>query len=161
MLRKAKAAGRPPAEIERAVVRGPAVRRAALDRRDIAPCRRRDGFREEQRAVLPPAPQPPGAAEPGTPPAEIRGLVRALPVAIDASTLRAGTPLALAFGRSLEVELRAVPGGVELVLRADRRLALACTNGLPELVAALARRGIAVARAEVRPRGGTSAGAPR
>jgi hypothetical protein len=63
----------------------------------------------------------------------------------------AGAPLALAFGRSLEIELRPAPGGVELLLRPDGRLAGACARAIPELVAALTRRGIGVARAEVRP----------
>jgi hypothetical protein len=63
-----------------------------------------------------------------------------------------GAPLSLAFGQSLEVELRPAPGGVEILLRPEGRLAAACARAVPELVAALSRRGIGVARAEVRPR---------
>jgi hypothetical protein len=158
LVRNAGRSGR--AEASGAAVAGaPVLRRAATDRKDLALAERRDGSHEERRAALTPAPQPPRPAETGTTPADLRSLVRALPVAIDASALRAGAPLALAFGRSLDVELRPAPGGIELVLRADRRLAVACADGLPELVAALGRRGIAVKRAEVRPRGGAAGGA--
>jgi hypothetical protein len=92
-------------------------------------------------------------AEPPAPP-ELRALVRALPVAVETFGVRDGAPLALSLGGSLDVELRAVQGGVELVLRADARLARACAAGIPGLVAALGRRGVSVVRAEVRGRAG-------
>jgi hypothetical protein len=91
------------------------------------------------------------AAVPGAPP-ELRALARALPVAVETFGVPHGAPLALSFGRALDIELRSVPGGVELLLRADSRLARACAAGMPGLVAALERRGIAVVRAEVRGR---------
>jgi hypothetical protein len=153
---KTAARGLPP-ELPRAS-RVPNARRAAADHQDLALAERRDGFREEQRAAAPP-PIPAGrGAEAGPPPAELRALVRALPLAIDAPALRNGAPLALSFGRSLGIEVRSAPGGVALVLRADRRLAAVCSEALPELVAALARRGVVVAGAEVRPQRGTPPG---
>jgi hypothetical protein len=85
-------------------------------------------------------------------PPELRALVRALPIAVETFGVARGAPLALSFGRALEVELRSVAGGIELVLRADSRLARACAAGMPGLVAALERRGISVVRAEVRGR---------
>jgi hypothetical protein len=136
-----------------------AARRAEAEREDLGHAERRDGFREEQRAA-PAAPwQPPPPAGPAAPPAALRALARALPLAIDGSGPRDGATIALALGRSLAIELRLAPGGLELVLRADRRLAGACAEGLPALVAALGRRGIAVARAGIRPRSGAPGGA--
>jgi hypothetical protein len=84
---------------------------------------------------------------------ELAALARALPVAVVAAAARGGAPLALSFGRSLEVELRSGPGGVELLLRPEPRLERTADAELPRLVAALRTRGVAVARAEVRPRG--------
>jgi len=138
----------------RAATRAPGTDRLdEADRRAPGPHRGGDGPGAPQHAPAPHAPPVAytTAAEPEATPL-LRALVRALPVAVEASALGAGATLALAFGRSLDVELRAAPRGVELVLRADRRLASACADGLPAIVAALARRGVAVARAEVRPR---------
>jgi hypothetical protein len=95
----------------------------------------------------PPAPEP-------TPIPELAAVARAVPVAIAAGGLRDGAPLALSFGRSLDVELRTGVGGVELRLVPEARLARAAEAELPRVVAALRQRGIAVARAEVRPRAG-------
>jgi hypothetical protein len=103
-----------------------------------------------------PPPQPAAAAGPA---AEVQAtpalaaLARALPVAI-AAAAREGAPLALSFGRSLDVELRTSPGGVALLLRPGPRLERAAEAELPRLVAALRARGVAVARAGVQPRGG-------
>jgi hypothetical protein len=133
-----------------------AARRAEAERKDLGHAERRDGFGEEARAAPAPPGQPPPAVGPPSPPAALRALARALPLAIDASVPRGGATLAL--GRSLAIELRLAPGGLELVLRADRRLAGACAEGLPALVAALGRRGIAVARAGIRPRTGAPGG---
>jgi hypothetical protein len=130
----------------------PAIRRAQATRHASALTARRDAFADAQgmeAPLVPPAPRNGEAAQVGAP--ELPALVRALPAATPA-ILRAGAPLALAFGRSLEVELRPTERGVELLLRVERRLATACEAGLSGLVAALARRGVAVARAEVRPR---------
>jgi hypothetical protein len=103
-----------------------------------------------------PAPQHPAMADaspdPHATPA-LAALARALPVAI-AAAAREGAPLALSFGRSLEVELRTSPGGVELVLRPEPRLERAAQAELPRLVDALRARGVGVARAEIRPRAG-------
>src|SRR6266568_1751558 len=85
---------------------------------------------------------------------ELAAVARAVPVAIAAGRLADGAPLALSFGRSLDVELRAGPGGVEVRLVPEARLARAAEAELPRIVAALRLRGIAVARAEVRPRPG-------
>jgi hypothetical protein len=157
-----RASGRPPfAEALRAadrrataaratLSRAPAARRPYADREASAPAARRE-LSEEQRISAAVAPLPRSSEADPRAPVELRALARALPVAT-ITVLRAGAPLALALGRSLALELRPTPRGVELVLHADRRLATACTDGLPELVAALARRGVAVARAEVRSR---------
>jgi hypothetical protein len=109
----------------------------------------------ERGGAAPPAPSPDVRRSPeaqATP--ELATLARALPVAVAAAVAREGAPLALSFGRSLDVELRAGTGGIELVLRPEHRLERAADAELPRLVAALRIRGVAVARAEVRPRGG-------
>ncbi len=136
--------------------RAPVARRGEADRKDAALAARRDGFREEERASAPagPAAAPPSVPEPAAP--ELRALVRALPPAIAAARVRDGAPLSLSFGRSLGVDIRVAPAGVELVLRPDARLARGAEAELPRLVAALRARGLAVARAEVRT-GGTAA----
>jgi hypothetical protein len=93
---------------------------------------------------------------PATP--ELAAVARAAPVAIAArGGLADGAPLALSFGPSLAVELRAGPAGVELRLLPDARLARAAEAELPRVVTALRLRGVAVARAEVRSRAGGSA----
>jgi hypothetical protein len=88
------------------------------------------------------------------PVAELAALARAVPVAVAAAARGTGAPLALSFGRSLDVELRSGAAGVEVLLRPDPRLLHAARAELPRLVAALRVRGVAVARAEVRARGG-------
>jgi hypothetical protein len=119
---------------------------------------RRGSFSEEQRvAPAPPAPRPPELTAAAAAPAELRALLRTLPLAVDARGLRDGAPLTLSFGRSLGVELRSGAGGVEVVLRADARLARACERALPALLAALRRRGVPVARAAVRSRAASAA----
>ncbi len=129
-------------------------RRAAADGSDDALRGRRDGFREEARAAEPQAaPAPVRQAEAVSTP-ELRAVVRTLPLAIQTFGLRDGAPLALSFGRSLDVEIRPVPGGIELVLRPEPRLARSAESELRGVVAALGAKGIAVARASVRVRGG-------
>ncbi|HEX9053083.1 MAG TPA: hypothetical protein VF841_21325, partial [Anaeromyxobacter sp.] len=93
----------------------------------------------------------PGAVEAAAP-AELRAVIRALPVAIDAARVREGAPLTLSLGRALDVHVRAGQAGVEVVLRPDPRLARAAEAELPALVASLRSRGILVARAAVRAR---------
>lgn len=143
--------------------RAVAVRRSAAVRADDALREKKEGFRGEERALdtrsTVPAASP---AEPVSTP-ELRALVRTLPLAIQTFGLRDGAPLALSFGRSLDVELRAVPGGVELVLRPEARLARAAAAELPRVVAALGAKGITVARAEIRsrPAGAAAAGGSR
>lgn len=89
-----------------------------------------------------------------SPVAELAAVARALPPAI--ATARAvDGPLALSFGRSLDVELRSTGAGIELLLRPEACLARAAEAELPRMVAALRVRGVAVARAEVRPRPGS------
>jgi hypothetical protein len=85
---------------------------------------------------------------------ELAALVRTLPVAIAPAGARHGAPLTLSFGRSLDVELRTGTAGLELLLRPDPRLVHAARAELPAVVAALRVRGLAVASAEVRARGG-------
>lgn len=84
---------------------------------------------------------------------ELAAVVRVLPPAVAALGAPGAAPLALSFGRSLDVELRATPAGVDVVLRPAPGLARAAEAELPRLVAALRIRGVAVAGAEVRPRG--------
>jgi hypothetical protein len=137
--------------------RASSARRAGADAGEAALLGRRETFREAERApptqaALAPEPRPPRTPDvaPSTP--ALRALVRALPPAVEASRVREGAPLSLAFGRSLDVELRASPRGIEVVLRPEPRLARSCADELPRVVAALAARGLTVARAEVRPR---------
>lgn len=148
------AARRAGAELPTRATRPADARRSSADRDGVVLSERRDGVREEQRAAAPPPPVGAHGPEAGPPSAELRALARALPVAVHAAALRAGAPLSLAFGRSLDVELRSTPRGVDLILHAERRLEATCSEGLPALVAALARRGVVVARAEVHPRRG-------
>jgi hypothetical protein len=82
------------------------------------------------------------------PPTELSAVARALPPAVAA--LAGPGRLSLSFGPSLEVDLRATAAGIEVVLRAEPRLARAAEAELPRVVAALRARGVAVARAEVR-----------
>jgi hypothetical protein len=82
----------------------------------------------------------------------LRAAVRALPAAVEAARVAAGSQLALSFGPALGVELRAGPGGLELTLRPAAALDRAAAAELPGLVAALRARGLTVARAEVRAR---------
>ncbi len=127
--------------------RRPETRRSALRGEQAEAVRR-----EEARAAADPAragAPPEDAAVP-----EIAALVRTLPVAIAAARAREGAPLALSFGRSLDVELRSGAAGVEVLLRPEPRLLQAAQAELPRVLAALRLRGIAVARAEVRARGG-------
>ncbi len=137
------------------------ARRTVADGKDDALAGRRQGSREEERLSAGAA--PPQIAGQATAvratgdvagPAELRAVIRALPVAIHASRVREGAPLTLTLGRALDVDVRAGRAGVELVLRPDPRLARATEAELPGLVASLRSRGIAVARAEVRARGG-------
>lgn len=139
--------------------RSASARRTAADGKDAALAGRRDGAREEERLVASAAPPPPAAqwtAAPGAveaaAPAELRAVIRALPVAIDAARVREGAPLTLSLGRALDVHVRAGQAGVEVVLRPDPRLARAAEAELPALVASLRSRGILVARAAVRAR---------
>ncbi|HEY6101020.1 MAG TPA: hypothetical protein VIW03_16405 [Anaeromyxobacter sp.] len=145
--------GAAPASAAPIAARAAASRRTAADRADDALRSRRDGFREEARIA---EPQPPPAAAMREADAitvpELHALVRTLPLAMRTFGVREGAPLALSLGRSLEVELRAAPRGLELVLRPEPRLARATEAELRGVVAALAAKGIAVARAEVRAR---------
>jgi hypothetical protein len=136
-------------------------RRAVADGKDAALAGRRDGSREEERLATAAAPVgaavqgPPATAAAGAPAAaELRAVIRALPVAVDASRVREGAPLTLSLGRALDVDVRAGREGVEVVLRPDPRLARVAEAELPGLVASLRSRGIAVSRAEVRARAG-------
>lgn len=107
------------------------------------------------------APATPAAAAPEPYPVtpELAALVRALPVSMAAARAPREGSLALSFGRSLDVELRSGPEGIDLVLRPDDRLRSAAAAELPRIVAALGARGITVGRVEIRrrsaaPRGG-------
>jgi hypothetical protein len=110
-----------------------------------------------------------GAAEPALDYApevrspELRAILRAVPVAVEAGRVGDGAPaLELAFGRALSVELRAAArGGVDLVLRPDAALARSACAELPALLRALRARGVDVGRAEVRARAGTRGGRAR
>jgi len=149
-------------------------RRDALDRSARLLRERRAGFDERARHLpgrrpsgearpapapaprgqqaAPPAPSDPAAGfAPDVRTAELRALLRALPVAVHAAAGRGGDRLELAFGRSLSVEVRAARGGVEIALRPDARLSRAASSELPALVRALRARGVSVVRAEVRP----------
>src|SRR6266545_1683979 len=133
-----------PIEARKAAVRGGA---AAVARREAA--------RDEERGL--PGAAADAARELRTDPSPVPGiaaLVRALPAAVDAARVRDGAPLALSFGRSLDVELRSSAAGIEVVLRPEPRLLRAAEAELPRVVEALRLRGVEVARAEVRPRQG-------
>jgi hypothetical protein len=165
-LRKARASGRSPRGLgaesaEASAPSRPSARRAAADAKDGVLLRHREEARDCERTASPAAPTPPLLA-PDLAVSELRAVVRALPVAVETFGVRDGAPLSLSFGRSLEVELRASPRGVELLLRPERRLARACEAELGALVSALAARGVAVARAGVRARSvGAGAQGPR
>jgi hypothetical protein len=143
---------------------GELLRSHALRRADPKPPRqpmdaaglRASRHDETQTSLSPAAATLTGSADLAPVP-ELAALVRALPAAIDAARVRDGSPLALSFGRSLEVDLRSGAAGIEVVLRPDPRLARAADAELPRIVAALRARGIAVGRAEVRPREGRRA----
>ncbi len=122
----------------------------------------REPPREEERAArLAADPAGPGSSQEVQVVPEIAALVRTLPVAVAAARAREGAPLALSFGRSLDVELRSGASGVEILLRPEPRLLHAAEAELPRVVAALRVRGVAVARAEVRTRGGAPPGRAR
>ncbi len=140
---------------------GPAARERPIEARKAAfrgaaaEVARREAARDEERALAGAAPDAPRDLRADPPPVpEIAALVRALPAAVDAARVRDGAPLALSFGRSLDVELRSSGAGVEVVLRPEPRLLRAAEAELPRVVEALRLRGVEVARAEVRPRGG-------
>jgi hypothetical protein len=57
-------------------------------------------------------------------------------------------------GRSLDVRIAQAPAGVEVTLQVVRGLSPLAEAELPLLVAALRARGVRVARAGIRPRGG-------
>jgi hypothetical protein len=142
--------------------RAASSRRTAGDAKGAGLVARRSGFRDEERdlGTAPPVPSPFSgqatalALAGPVATAELRAVLRALPAAIDASRVRVGGPLSLSLGRALDVDLRAARAGVEVVLRPEPRLARAAEAELPALVASLRARGIAVAKAEVRVRGG-------
>jgi hypothetical protein len=138
------------------LARAAAARRGTADRQDEALRSRRESFGEEARLASPRPPVAPAPDAVAVP--ELRALVRTLPLAIQTFGVRDGAPLALSFGRSLDVELRPAPRGVELVLRPEPRLARASKAELRAVVAALAAKGIAVSRAEVRVRTASGAG---
>jgi hypothetical protein len=145
-LRRARQAeGAAPGGGRRVDARGAAApARKAADAGEPAPV--------EGRGPAPHHPAAPDASpDPHATPA-LAALARALPVAV-AAAAREGAPLALSFGRSLDVELRTSAGGVELLLRPEPRLERAAQAELPRLVAALRARGVAVARAAIRPGG--------
>jgi hypothetical protein len=159
-LRRAggRATGASAGAVAQTSARAGTARRAGADAKDAALSKRRETFGGEERdaapraASAPPVVSPPAAPVQAAAPAELRALVRALPVAVESAGLRAGAPLALSFGRSLDVELRSTPAGVEVVLRPAAPLARACEAELPRVVRALEARGVTVARARVRPR---------
>jgi hypothetical protein len=101
------------------------------------------------------ATEPARSAFPGdlAPVPEIAALVRTVPAAIALARQRDGASLSLSMGHALDVELRAGPGGVDVVLRPEPPLARAAEAELPRVVAALRVRGVVVGRAEVRTRG--------
>jgi hypothetical protein len=84
----------------------------------------------------------------------VAAAVRAVPAAALAFQAQGRAALALDLGPALSVELRAAPSGVEIVLRPEGALSRAAAAELPGLVRALRARGVAVARAEVKARGG-------
>lgn len=143
-------------------------RRAGFDERPgTVPSPRGRAGADGARPTLPRGPQaapaaPPDPAAgfaPGVHAPALRAVLRALPPAVEAARARQGT-LELAFGRALSVELRAAPGGVEVLLRPDAGLARQAAAELPALVQALRDRGVPVARAEVRRAGGRVDGPP-
>ncbi len=138
---------------ERGAAGRPEARRAAAVRAQVDATARR----EEERAAAAADPARAGGPPEVAAVPEIAALVRTLPVAIAAARAREGAPLALSFGRSLDVELRSGAAGVEVLLRPEPRLLHAAEAELPRVLAALRLRGIAVARAEVRSRGGGDA----
>lgn len=131
--------------------------RAAARPRDVrkagGPAPRPEGIGAPAAGLAAPAPDRALALAEVAPVPELAAAVRVLPVAVAALRSPAGAPLTLSFGRSLEVELRATPAGVDLVLRPAPGLARAAEAELPRLVAALRVRGVTVAHAEVRSRG--------
>jgi hypothetical protein len=97
---------------------------------------------------------PPAPAEPASHVVPLAAALRMAPPQIEA-LLRSGRPmLLLDFGREVSIELRQGKAGVELVLAVAPALTGAARAGLAGLREALAARGLALARAEVRQRGG-------
>jgi hypothetical protein len=113
-----------------------------------------DGLVAGAARLAPPTADPRAPCLDLAPVPELAAVVRAVPAAIAAGRLQDGAPLTLSFGPSLGVELRSGAAGVELVLVPDARLARAAEADLPRMVSALRVRGVALARAEVRPRAG-------
>lgn len=96
-----------------------------------------------------------GGPAPGPPPplaATLAQALRSVPPAVEALRRGDREVLALDFGRALGVEVREAPGGVVLTLAAAPGLLSAARAALPGLARALAARGVAVVRAEVRAR---------
>ena len=138
-LRRARAAkvARESASGPGSGARSAELRKVARDR--APPLAAREAARDEERRLAAAFPRrtPGGAARRLAGAGDSRPLVRALPAAVDAARLRDGAPLSLSFGRSLDVELRAVPAGVEVVLRPEPRLLRAAEAELPRVVEAL------------------------
>jgi hypothetical protein len=130
----------------------PEPRKATVARAEPERATRRGARCEDERAAAGADPVRSGARADVAPVPELAALVRTLPLAVAAARARDGAPLSLAFGRSLDVDLRSGAAGLELVLRPEPRLLHAAEAELPRIVAALRVRGVAVARAEVRPR---------
>lgn len=91
-------------------------------------------------------------AGPPTPAAVLAAAVRGVVPAVEALLRSGREAVSLDLGRALGVEVRAEPGGVALTLAAAPGLSAAARAELPALTRVLAARGIAVVRAEVRPR---------
>jgi hypothetical protein len=158
---------RNPSGVERAgePARALGTRRTVSERASVVLRERREAFGEAERqapaASLTMTQPPPASPRPeGT--SELRAVVRALPVAIEAARVREGAPLSLSLGRALSVDLRRGAGGLEVVLRPVATLQRAAAAELPGLVESLRARGITVARAEVRaqPNGAPAARRP-
>jgi hypothetical protein len=127
-------------------------RRDAADGKDLAlQDRHAVSVADERQGCAPASADPARIASPPSVPVALRALVHALPAAVELARSAAGETVSLFFGRSLGIELRASPAGVELLLRSDARLARASAAELPSIVAALRGRGVRVVRAEVRP----------
>jgi len=86
------------------------------------------------------------------PPALARAIAQVTP-AVEAFWREGRQAVVLDFGRALGVELRCEAGAVVVALSVPPDLAGAARAEVPGLVAAVAARGVMVARAEVRRRG--------